>query len=124
MQGSKFFNLSRIAIAGLGAVLMGSTAFAQTATPGADQRQAHQAARINQGVASGELTRREAARLQRGQVHVQNVENRAKADGLVTPRERAHLRHAQDVQSRRIARQKHDRQHDRNHDGRKDRPVL
>lgn len=86
-------------------------AFAQTNTPVLDQRQANQEARIQQGVASGELTSREAARLERGQQRVENMEAAAKADGVVTKRERAQLQHAQNVQSRRIAVQKHDRQH-------------
>lgn len=99
-------------------------AFAQTAsTPRIDQRQANQDRRIDQGVQSGALTEREAARMEKGQAHVQKLEDKAAADGKVTAKERARLEHAQDVQSRRIARQKHDRQHDFNHDGRKDRPA-
>lgn len=98
-------------------------AFAQ-ATPGVDQRQANQDRRIDQGAASGRLTEREENRLERGQQHVQNVEDKAKADGVVTGRERARLDAAQDRQSARIYRQKHDRQHDYNHNGRADRPHL
>ncbi len=79
-------------------------------------------AEIDQGVASGSLTQREANRLERGQQRVDNMENRAKADGVVTGRERARIQHAQDVQSDRIYRQKHDRQHDFNHNGRVNRP--
>ena len=86
------------------------SAFAQS-TPRVDQRQANQERRIDQGVASGELTPRETARLERGQQHVDNMEANAKADGVVTKRERAKLAHAQNVQSRRIHRQKHDAQH-------------
>lgn len=97
-------------------------ASAQDATPRVDQRQARQQQRIEQGAASGALTPREANRLERGQQRVENMEDRAKADGVVTRRERAHLHQAQDVQSQRIARQKHDRQHDFNHNGRVDRP--
>ena len=80
------------------------------ATPGIDQRQANQERRIDQGVASGELNAREAARLERGQQHVENMETRAKADGVVTKGERAQIHAAQDRQSARIHRQKHDRQ--------------
>ncbi|HXE40834.1 MAG TPA: hypothetical protein VN639_20395 [Azonexus sp.] len=98
-------------------------AFAQANTPRVDQRQANQERRIEQGVASGSLTPREANRLERGQQHVANMESRAKADGVVTPRERARLHQAQDVQSRRIYAQKHDAQHDYNHNGRVDRPY-
>lgn len=97
-------------------------AFAQANTPRVDQRQANQEQRIDQGVASGSLTPREANRLERGQQRVDNIENRAKADGVVTRQERVRLHQAQDVQSRRIYAQKHDRQHDYNHNGRVDRP--
>lgn len=104
------------------AATLPALAFAQAATPGVDQRQANQERRIDQGVASGSLTQREAARLERGQQRVERAENRAKADGVVTGRERARLDNAQDAQSRRIYAQKHDRQHDYNHNGRVDRP--
>lgn len=98
-------------------------AFAQnTATPRVDQRQANQERRIEQGVQSGSLTPREAARLERGQEHVQNIEDRVKADGKVTPKERARLQQAENVQGRSIYSEKHDRQHDLNHNGRVDRP--
>ena len=72
---------------------------------------------------SGSLTPREAARLERGQQRLQAKEDRAKADGVVTPRERASLQHAENVQNRRIYAEKHDRQHDYNHDGKVDRPA-
>jgi hypothetical protein len=68
------------------------------------------------------LTGKEAARLEKGQEHVQKVEDKAKADGVVTKKERARIQQAENVQSRHIARQKHDRQRDMNHDGKKDRP--
>jgi uncharacterized membrane protein YebE (DUF533 family) len=103
------------------AIALPTLAFAQANTPRVDQRQANQEQRIDQGVASGSLTQREANRLERGQQHVDNMENRAKADGVVTRGERARLHQAQDVQSARIHRQKHDRQHDYNHNGRVDR---
>jgi len=91
-------------------------------TPSVDQRQMNQQQRIDQGVQSGALTGKEAARLEGGQQHVQNMEDKAKADGKVTPQERKRLQHAENVQSRKIERQKHDRQHDYNRDGKKDRP--
>lgn len=97
-------------------------AFAQATTPRVDQRQANQEQRIDQGIASGSLTQREASRLERGQQRVDNMENRAKADGVVTRSERAELHRAQDRQSERIYAQKHDGQHDYNHNGRVDRP--
>lgn len=104
------------------AIVLPTLAFAQANTPGIDQRQANQERRIDQGIASGSLTQREANRLERGQQRVDNMENRAKADGVVTRQERARINRAQDRQSDRIYAQKHDRQHDFNHDGRVDRP--
>jgi len=78
-----------------------------TATPRVDRREVRQQARIQQGVKSGELTKGEANRLERGQTHVDRLENHAKADGKVTPAERARLARAQNRQSRRIYRLKH-----------------
>lgn len=91
-------------------------------TPRMEQREANQAARIEQGAASGALTGAEARRLEAGQQRIDRMERGAAADGRVTAGERRRIEAAQDVQSRRIARQKHDRQHDFNHDGRVDRP--
>ena len=87
-------------------------AYAQAipATPTIDQRQANQERRIQQGVKSGELTPREAARLDKGQAKVQRMEQKAKSDGVLTAQERKRIAHEQDKQSKRIAREKHDRQ--------------
>jgi hypothetical protein len=93
------------------AVVLTAPAFA--GTPHYDARQQHQRERIGNGVQNGELTMRETRRLAAGQVHLNRVERRAKADGVVTNRERAHMQHEANQQSRRIYRQKHDAQ-DRN----------
>jgi len=85
-------------------------ALAQAATPGIDARQARQEQRIDRGVASGELTRREARRLGREQNIIDRAENKAKADGTVTAQERKRLHHTQNRASRDIRRQKHDAQ--------------
>lgn len=89
---------------------LASQALAQPNTPRVDQRQENQARRIEQGKQSGALTKREARRLEAGQARVAGMEKRAKADGTVSKRERARLERANDRQSRRIAKQKHDRQ--------------
>ena len=97
--------------AAVGTLAASAPALAQNAaTPGIDQRQANQERRIDQGVASGELTRREARRLERQQHRIDRAENRAKADGVVTADERRALRHRQNHASRHIYRQKHDAQ--------------
>lgn len=93
------------------AVLVSGSAVA--GTPRYDARQHHQRERIVNGVRNGELTLRETRRLAAGQVHLNRVERRAKADGVVTTRERVHMQHEANQQSRRIHRQKHDAQ-DRN----------
>lgn len=93
------------------ALAAAAPAFAQnTDTPRIDQRQANQEQRIDQGVASGELTKRETRRLDAQQDRIDRAENRAKADGQVTKAERARLAHRQQHASRDIARQKHDAQ--------------
>ena len=75
-----------------------------------DQRQANQERRIDQGIQSGQLTEREADRLQRQQDHIQNMENKALADGNLSKGERRRIRRAQNRASRQIWRQKHDAQ--------------
>lgn len=113
------------------AVVLASSgvAFAQTATPAPrdpmatpriDQRQVNQDKRIDQGVASGQLTTHEAKHLEKGEQRIDNAETRAKADGTVTAKERTHLTRMQNKESRAIYRQKHDGQRDMNHDGKRD----
>jgi len=75
-----------------------------------DQREARQEARIREGVRSGELTRRETARLERQQSAIRSAEARAKADGYVSPREAARIDRMQDRASRSIHREKNDAQ--------------
>lgn len=89
-------------------LLLGGAATA--ATPNIDARQANQRARINQGVASGELTRHEAAKLRTQQAHIRRSERAAKADGVVTRSERRRLQHQLNHADRTIKRQKHDAQ--------------
>lgn len=111
------------------ALLAGGVAFAQTATPApkdplatprVDAREARQQKRIAQGLASGRLTEREANRLQKGDAHIDRVEDKAKADGVVTAKEREHLTKMQNRESDAIYKQKHDAQRDMNHDGQRD----
>jgi hypothetical protein len=98
-------------LAGLGLALsMAAMSSASADTPRYDARQHNQHERIVNGVQNGELTMRETRRLAGGQVHLNRVERRAEADGVVTSRERVHLQHEANQQSRRIYRQKHDAQ--------------
>lgn len=84
------------------------------ATPGIDQRQANQEQRIDRGIASGTLTKRETRRLETEQQVIDRAEGKARADGTVTKHERRRLHHMQNHASRDIHRQKHDAQTRRN----------
>lgn len=104
MKNVKFLTAAVVAVLAL-------PAFAQTtSTPRIDQRQANQERRIQAGEKSGQLNQKEAARLEKGQARVQKMENKATADGKVTAKERARIEKAQDRESRRIYREKHDKQ--------------
>jgi len=61
--------------------------FARIDTSAIDARQARQQARIQAGVARGDLDRREARMLEQGQREIARAEARAKADGHVSPHE-------------------------------------
>ena len=91
-------------------LMMTGIGYAEAETPVIDQRQANQEQRINQGVASGQLNKREANRLNRQQQHINKIEDRAKSDGVVTKKERARIGVAQNRASRHIVREKHDLQ--------------
>ena len=88
-------------------VLAVTSASSFAGTPLINGRQNAQSHRIYNGVMSGELTFNEYQKLQKGQTRVQILENKAKADGIVTPLERARLHNAQNIQSARIWLKKH-----------------
>jgi hypothetical protein len=97
-------------VAGAAFALFSISSFAQTATPKVDAREVKQDARIQQGVASGQLNAKETYRLEKEQANINRVEAKAKADGKVTQGERHHLKHLQNKASKDIYRQKHDAQ--------------
>jgi uncharacterized membrane protein YebE (DUF533 family) len=97
-------------ISTLALALMSTQSFANDNTPVLDKRQVNQKVRIAQGVKSGELTAKETARLIKGQKQLQRMENRAKADGVVTAKERAKLQHKANKESKKIFHNKHDQQ--------------
>jgi hypothetical protein len=78
--------------------------------PGVNWRQRNQQERIADGVRSGELTRREAWTLERKEARVAELERRLKADGVLTPAERARLQLELNELSKEIYQQKHDAQ--------------
>ena len=95
------------------AFLLGASAVSMAGPHGINAREHREQQRINQGIRSGELTRREARRLEAGLARIRIDERYARADGNVTPRERARLERELNRESRGIYRQKHDGQ-DRN----------
>jgi len=97
-----------IAVAAVACVA--GSAFAGTADPGIDARQAMQHERIEQGVASGALTRHEAARLRTEQRGIRAEERAFKSDGNLSMNERRQLDRDLNRASRDIHRQKHDAQ--------------
>ena len=108
---SKFkTSIAALVIAALPALAFAQATPPSPATPRIDQREANQERRIQEGVKSGQLTNREAAKLEKGQAKVKRMEAKAKADGVVTPKERAKITREQNKQSKRIAHEKHDAQ--------------
>jgi hypothetical protein len=96
--------LSAALITALAAPLAGN---AQDRTPYLNRRQANQQRRIRQGIKSGQLTRREASRLEarEGRLEARKLEDKAK--GPLTRKERAQLNRVANRDSRAIYRLKH-----------------
>lgn len=91
-------------------VLAVTSANAGTRDPGVNARQDNQRSRIQQGVRSGELTRRETRRVADTQRDIRQLERAYQSDGTLTGAERRDLHHEQNQASRQIHRQKHDDQ--------------
>jgi hypothetical protein len=72
-----------------------------------DRRQQRQQDRIQQGQASGQLTPREARRLQNEPGRIRGAEGRMRADGNLSPQERARLNSMQNRGSQDINRLRH-----------------
>ena len=91
------------------AAAFATPALAQT-TGTVVQRNVNQQERIEQGLQSGQLTTREAAKLEGEESRVDKMESRALKDGKLSPDERARIDRAQNQVSRDIYREKHDAQ--------------
>ena len=74
------------------------------------QRNVDQQQRIDSGLKSGQLTTREAGKLERGEAHIDKMEANADRNGHVSPAEQARITRAQDRESTAIRAQKHDAQ--------------
>lgn len=97
-------------LAALACVMTAGQAGAGTRDPGVNARQQNQRARIQQGVRSGELTRRETRHVAEEQRDIRQLERGYKSDGKLTGAERHDLQHEQNQASRDIYKQKHDAQ--------------
>ncbi|MBX5481428.1 MAG: hypothetical protein IRZ16_06215 [Myxococcaceae bacterium] len=93
-------------------MLVSGLAFAGNAEAArADRRQVVQQERIVQGVRSGQLTRREAKRLEAQHAKIRaDIRKARRDDGRLDAQERAKIEREQDQLSRRIEHQKHDAQ--------------
>lgn len=74
------------------------------------QRNVNQETRIANGIRSGELTNHEVAKLEKGEARIDHKEAAAGKDGHVGAAEQRKIAHAENRESKRIHRQKHDRQ--------------
>ena len=94
--------------------VLGASGASMAGTPRINKREHNEQQRINQGIRSGELTRREADRLEAGMARIRTNERFARmSGGGINPRERVRLNRELNRESRAIYRQKHDGQ-DRN----------
>jgi len=80
-------------------------------SPGIDAREHRQQNRVAAGLKNGSLTGHEAAKIERDEAKIHRDEARAKADGVVTGRERAKLNRELNHTSREIRRDKHNNRH-------------
>jgi hypothetical protein len=74
------------------------------------QRNLNQQARTEAGIKNGSLTNREVAHVEQGQARVDRKEYAAGRDGHVSAHEQGRVQRAENRQSRRIFREKHDPQ--------------
>ena len=93
-------------LTGLALTLICAIGFGQTAKKPIQKKQAVQQKRISQGVKSGELTKKEAVKLRAQQKEIARAKHAAKADGIVTKKERAVIHQKQNAANRNIVRKK------------------
>lgn len=92
------------------ALFVHQLAQAQETGAGVNERQHRQMHRIQEGAASGDLTRGETRRLVDEQRAIRREESAFRSDGVLTPREREHLHRDLDRSSNHIWQQRHDAQ--------------
>ncbi|HTO43470.1 MAG TPA: hypothetical protein VML56_05290 [Burkholderiales bacterium] len=101
--------LSQSAVALVVAALFAQPVLAQN-TADTVQRNVNEQERIGKGLQSGQLTTKEAAKLEKGEANVEKMEQRAEADGKLSDAEKRRIEQAQNKESREIYREKHNAQ--------------
>ena len=94
-------------LSGLTLVLFCTVGFAQTEKKPVAKKQAVQQQKIKQGVKSGEQNKKEATKLRAQQKSIAKTKQAAKADGVVTKKEKAVINQNQQKAAGNIARKKH-----------------
>ena len=103
-------NKTQITLALFATALLSGAAFADTPAEKDQQRDVNQQQRIENGLQAGQLSTKEAGRLEREQQHVDRMEARDLKDGHMSAGEQLRLDKAQNAASADIYRQKHDAQ--------------
>jgi hypothetical protein len=101
--------LSKIAVWFVVGAALAVPALAQN-TADVVQRDVNQQKRIEQGLQSGQLTTKEAAKLENGEARIEKMEQRADADGKMTDAEKRRIEQAQNKESQQIYQDKHNAQ--------------
>ena len=86
---------------------LGNLAFAHGTI---NERERRQQKRIADGIKDGELTRKEAGKLERQQAKIHTAEAKARADGEFTSKERTRIQKKENEASHQIYKEKHDKQ--------------
>ena len=97
---------TREIVSAVALVFASGMAFAQS-TGSEVQRDVNQQQRIENGLKSGQLNTKEAAKLERGEARVEKMEAKANRDGTLTDAEKAKIQKAQNAESADIAKLKH-----------------
>ena len=91
-------------------VVLGASLVSFANTPFINRRERNQQRRIAHGIGEGQLTAREAARLEREEYQINRYERHAKSDGHLSWHERERLDNMLDREDRNIHHQRHDGQ--------------
>lgn len=101
--------MKKLLAVGLIVLAVSSLMLGQAVTPGINKTQKNQRVRIHEGIKSGELTKHEARQLRKQQIHIQREKKFAKMDGVVSSRERKHIKQDQKKACKNIVIKKHNR---------------